>query len=392
MNEVTRLSKTMRIDLIPLSGEVRGPDVGQVRIDPSSANRPGEFEPADPGERTPYEGLLQSIYDAAVITDPSGVVCDFNQRALDFLQYPSSELRQHSIFDLISGADEDLLYSLRRHLETQRHALIQAYCIRRDGSLFPAEIAVNNLSLAATDHLCFMIRDTTVRRQTEEMLWTEHNAIHNSGSGIAVADLNANLEYANPAVARMWALPSADEAMGRDVRNLFADGERTQEMVAAVLSEGGTWSGQMTARRDDGTEFAVQVAAACNRVSEGDLAGIVLSFVDVSDRIRAEHATREAERQRVMLESLGAACHHLGQPATVLMGNLELMQDILADGKDDEIDERKELKRLVDRTLHAMKQMEGTLDRLHSVTEYKTTPYAESVSDGRDASSRIIEI
>ena len=35
----------------------------------------------------------------------------------------------------------------------------------------------------------------------------------------------------------------------------------------------------------------------------------------------------EAERQRVMLESLGAACHHLGQPATVITAYLHLMKD-----------------------------------------------------------------
>jgi DNA-binding NtrC family response regulator len=41
---------------------------------------------------------------------------------------------------------------------------------------------------------------------------------------------------------------------------------------------------------------------------------------------RQQDELLESERHRVMIESLGAACHHMGQPATVILAYLELMR------------------------------------------------------------------
>ena len=87
---------------------------------------------------------------------------------------------------MISGADQSLIDTLCENLENERFTLIQAYCVRKDGSFFPSEIAVNKLHLESK-HLCFFLRDITVRRQAEEMLRTEHNAIQNSGSLLKIA-------------------------------------------------------------------------------------------------------------------------------------------------------------------------------------------------------------
>ena len=67
----------------------------------------------------------------------------------------------------------------------------------------------------------------------------------------------------------------------------------------------------MAAVNSQDGHFDVQVSATCNTNSEGQQVGIVLSFQDISDRIRADDAEREAEKRQVMLESFGAACHHL---------------------------------------------------------------------------------
>lgn len=74
-----------------------------------------------------------------------------------------------------------------------------------------------------------------------------------------------------------------------------------------------------------------------------------------------------AERQRVMLESLGAACHHIGQPMTVLSLYLTRMRDA---HEGDE--EGKELKACLD----AVESISIILRKLTHVSEYRTVPYA----------------
>ncbi len=115
--------------------------------------------------RQAYTRLLDSIYDAVFITDLKGRVVDMNPRALDFFRLPPETRCGFSMLELISGADEDLLRQIMRHLRDHRFTLIEALCIRTDRTSFPAEIAVNRVDLGDNGQLSFFVRDITIRRQ-----------------------------------------------------------------------------------------------------------------------------------------------------------------------------------------------------------------------------------
>lgn len=80
-----------------------------------------------------------------------------------------------------------------------------------------------------------------------------------------------------------------------------------------------------------------------------------------------------AERQRVMLESLGAACHHIGQPMTVLSLYLTRMHDM----RKQENDEHE-----LAACLEAVEKISVILKKLMHVSEYHTVPYATYHGDG----------
>ncbi|HBA85885.1 MAG TPA: hypothetical protein DCZ95_17515 [Verrucomicrobia bacterium] len=335
-------------------------------------------------EESKYRQLLQSVYDGVLITDLQGRIFDANLRVAEFLLFSGDEFCQMNILSLISGADISLIETLCSHLQKERFALIQAYCIRKDQSFFPAEIAVNILKFEDA-RLCFLIRDVTLRKQAEEMLRTEHNALQNAGNGIAIANGKARLEYVNPAMLKLWACEKADDLLGRDVRDLWAEKDRAEEMVRTILEDRQVWSGELVARQTDGELFHAQVSAACNRDSEGALLGIVLSFADITDRKRVEDAMKETERQKAMLATVGAACHHLGQPATVILANLGMMnRKILPNDH--------EFKRLIQTTTEAAEQLGEVLYQLNTMSEYKTTSYLEDREATSAFSNKILDL
>lgn len=377
--------RTMRIQMIT--------DVSEKMLE-RKKNRPVIITPADKhslkkiftedSKDARYRELLQSVYDAVLICDLDGGIVDVNERAIVFLLYSRDKLCSLTVFDIIYGADKSLVKTLLENLENERFTLIQAYCVREDGSFFPAEIAVNKLKLEKL-HLCFFLRDITIRRQAEEKLRIEHNAIQNAGNGIAIADLEATLEYVNPAVAQMWGYDKPDQLVGQDARKLLNNSAAANEMMAAVTGAKQIWVDEMKVTRQDGSEFDVQISAACNRNSDGDPTGIVFSFIDISDRKRAEEAVRESERKRVMLESLGAACHHLSQPATVLLANLGMMQKKL-----DTSDEM--TGQLLQTSIHAADMLGEILHKLNAVEKYKTTQYLKKSGGPDSEESRILDI
>ncbi len=293
------LSRTMRIDLTPdliekpggktVRGGLAVPKRPTIRITRPKAVT-GNIGDSD------FQQLLQNVYDGAVITSYDGRIADANARLCQFLGYEHEELCRMGLFDLLYGADETLLPVIRENLANTRFVLLQAYFVRKDGSVFPTETAINRLYLSGQDYLCFFVRDITLRREAEEQLRTEHTAIQTAGSGIAIANLETQLTYVNPAIVRMWGAPDADTLQALTLHDLFDNPETSNTIVSAV-SAGKSWSGEVQARRLDGTPFYAQVDATANLDSEDQLVGVVLSFNDVTERRRLEEQREQYAEQ-----------------------------------------------------------------------------------------------
>jgi PAS domain S-box-containing protein len=175
MSDEADFARTMRIDLgatKPLRDErshtvtihPSREGVGATSFDLQSQKNMGD----DSGSS--YNRLLQSIYDAVLITDSEGTVLECNQRAIDFLGYSHPDLLGLRIVRIICGVDDAVLASIRKNLLEHRYTLIEGSCRRSDGTAFPSEIAINRLDLDATGRLCFFIRDISIRKRAQDAL------------------------------------------------------------------------------------------------------------------------------------------------------------------------------------------------------------------------------
>jgi PAS domain S-box-containing protein len=386
---MNHLSKTMRIDIPPdLKEDLRR---GKRHIRPASQTSEIEEStlPSNEGLHigdADFQELLQSVYDAAVISNLDGSIVDANARACEFLRLSQSELRSRNLTTIISGADASTLQTLQASVEKDRFVLIQAYCARKDGDIFPAEIAVNSLHVRGKLLFCCFIRDVTLRRHAEETLRTVHNAIQNASTGIAISNRRGQLKYVNKAALALWGVNSSEDLLGQDLRSLITDAQQVETMIAAVHS-GQDWSGEVVLPRKDGTSLLSQVSAAANRDTDNELIGMVFSFLDISDRKRAEEAEKHSERQRIMVESIGTACHHLGQPATVILTSLELLLRQPKGGGGPMSTEE-----LLSTSMEAAESLRTMLHRLNDIAEYRTEAYITVGSDLGSSASRIVTI
>ena len=287
-------SKTVRIDLMPDSNVGGGASKAGDRIAGANwSTRQRQTAAAAAATRSKYEDLLQSVYDAAFITSSSGKILEVNDRAIEFLRYEKSKLCALNFTDLLDGADETLMKSIADMLELERFALLQAFCRRRDGSVFPAEIAVSRLS-GDKVRLCFFVRDITIRHHAEEMLRTEHTAVQTCGSGIAIADIDGLLGYVNPAFMRMLGSDS-EELLHQDIRAVFGGSEMLSELIENAFSDNQTWLGDLEIINTDGDPLYLQVSAACSRSADGEARGIVFSFADITLHKQTEKELQEAK-------------------------------------------------------------------------------------------------
>jgi putative two-component system response regulator len=125
---------------------------------------------------------------------------------------------------------------------------------------------------------------------------------------------------------------------------------------------------------------------------ENDLVAIEKSMRDivlqVGERIRTIEMQSEAllvaERQRVAIEGLGAACHHLGQPASTIRMALYLVRQAKTP------DEREDLLRQCEESADAIAD---TLEKLQHIANYRTEPYLPNAANTKSKEEqRILEI
>ncbi len=322
MSETVQMNKssTMRIDLIPDISEIplaECPKASFVTVHQKKAVPQSSGD----GVLRGYSELFQSVYDAGVITDLRGRIRDVNRRALDAFGYTAEGFGEVDIFKIIAGSDDELIRTLYENVQHERFTLMQAYCIRADNSAFPAEIAVSQIRLS-TPHLVFFIRDITLRRQTDEMLRTEHNALQNASDAIVVIDMNSRIEYANPATARLWHFFEAGDLVGRDLGDLFENSRDGHIVMDSLSGEHYSVAETLTAKRYDGESFRVRVNAACNRNSDGEVVGAVLSFIDLTDRDRVVSTEKAAKE-------LSGALGRIKEYRPTLANSLEDMSSFL---------------------------------------------------------------
>ncbi|MDZ8117276.1 response regulator [Pontiella agarivorans] len=114
-------------------------------------------------------------------------------------------------------------------------------------------------------------------------------------------------------------------------------------------------------------------------ISPDELRRAILNAIEKVELRRTIESQREelldAERQRVMIESLGTACHHIGQPATVINAYLQMMEQQETDG---------ETREMIAACMKASEAMAEILQKLQFVSQYRETPYlpgSEHVGD-----------
>jgi|GEM_PF-722611 len=191
-----------------------------------------------------YDELFHSIYDAVVITDLTGSIKEANARAEHTFMWNRDDLCRMRVVDLISGADEELLKVVRQNVNNKKYTILEAVCLRENGSRFYAEIVVNRLRSDDQRALCFFVRDISTRKQAENELGKANEQLVQAEKIQARLDTISTLwyEFNNPlqiltCMAELDQNKEYKKQLGRIVAVL--DKLRNQESLEAIVDDSG---------------------------------------------------------------------------------------------------------------------------------------------------------
>ena len=135
------------------------------------------------------------------------------------------------------------------------------------------------------------------RVHAEQELRVRDFAIKSSISAIGLADLDGRITYVNDAFRRMWKYQGDDKIIGRQISEFALLPQVAFDLIRS-LQTGDGYIGEAKALCADGSAFDAQVSASMVENQEGRPICMMASFVDVSERRRAE------ERQSTILQTI----------------------------------------------------------------------------------------
>ncbi|GFZ85530.1 PAS domain-containing sensor histidine kinase [Elstera cyanobacteriorum] len=213
--------------------------------------------------------------------------------------------------------------------------------------------AISILALVAGASLLTARRQMRGRKRAEQALRAEHafrKAMEDSLTvGMRARDLAGRITYVNPAFCAMTGY-SPDELIGQEPPMPYwvpEDYDRTREVHDAVLVGTPYPSGfELRFQRRDGEKFDALIYEAPLIDADGKHTGWMGSFVDITDRKRAEEGQRQQQeklqqtsRLVTMGEMASTLAHELNQPLSAITsyatGSLNRLQ---AAGGDPELE------------------------------------------------------
>lgn len=232
-----------------------------------------------------YKSLLGGLYDGVLILDAKGGVIASNRRAEQFLGYSEQELWGMQSEELVLGVNARVLYKLHAHAEEGRFTVVNGTCKRKDGSSFPAEIAISRIRMLNEGDLMFSIRSIERREKVREQRGLEEEAVRSTGAGMVVCGIEGAIEFANPAFLKLLNVADEKEVLQHMIGDFCSSYEQVNAMMHAPSSQG-HWLGTLELVTPRGARREVVATAALSQLHRGTAARIVLTLIPVPKAVR----------------------------------------------------------------------------------------------------------
>jgi PAS domain S-box-containing protein len=281
-----------------------------------------------------YRALFRDNPTMIVTLDSDLTMLTVNPICAFQLGYLIDELEGQSVLKLFREADRPAVAGqLRQCLQTPGHVYHwQFRKVHKDGSLlWVEETAQAVYDQGGRLNLLVVCQDITERRRMEDELrksgMQNELILSSAGEGIIGLDLEGNHTFVNASAAAMLGY-EVDELVGHHSHSMWhyakPDGSTylVEECpVYAAYKDGTVHSGEEMFWRKDGTGFLAEYTSR-PIVSDGKIAGAVITFNDITERKRIEEALQESEeRFRATFDQSAMGISHVGPDGHMLRVN-----------------------------------------------------------------------
>jgi len=174
-----------------------------------------------------------------------------------------------------------------------------------------------------------MIDISELKHTTSRML-LQSTALESAANAVAVTDPYGTIEWVNYAFTELTGYPE-NEAVGQNLWVLKAGSgnSRLHDEIAAMLSGGMVWRGELVNRRKDGRFYTEELTVTPVRNAAGDIHQLIAVQQDVSERKQIEEQLLQAQKMEAVGRLAGGVAHDFNNLLQAMLGVTELLRQRL---------------------------------------------------------------
>ena len=349
-----------RLSLYPIDGEDGAPRyLVATQVDITSEK---DAEAAREMASRRLRSALSTTSEGFLLLNPNGRIVFANNRYRDFFETESGGWDDGADFtkawaarltDL--GEEGDTLEAARRY----RDALYEG-AKDHEVTLPDGRVVLINDRMTTDGGAVSIATNITSLKATERILAQRAAAIDASQDGIAVADDEGRLLYANASYLAMYGYEHQYELLGKSWRTAFAEDQwdRIKREAIPALQTRGAWRAEVPGISKTGDAVLQEVS-----VTYADGIGVVCIARDMRQRAKARterarlvEQLQAAQRQEAIGQLAAGVAHDFNNVLSAITGSAALIDADLAKGRP--VDGH------VDRILQAGVQAQGLIKRL----------------------------
>jgi two-component system cell cycle sensor histidine kinase/response regulator CckA len=202
---------------------------------------------------------------------------------------------------------------------------------KKDGSVIDVEVFMGRMEYGERATVLVVARDITSRKRAEQEKQKFFTLVENSHDFIAVADLEDNVQYVNPAGRAMLGIADAESVRGTHSLDYIvpADLPLVHEKILPALYKAGHWEGELRFRhRESGKILPMDfVGFQVKDPKSGEPRFVATVSRDMTDRRALEQQLQHAQKFEAFGQLAGGIAHDFNNVVGAILGWAELGEE-----------------------------------------------------------------